>query len=181
MKKFYILVLLFFPASGLFAQRGFLFVKKNAKTVQTYTTGMPVTLQHKFDYQIQGVLAHIKKDSFSVLQYTIVKKITDKGFVFFDTAYNGFTYYSIDDIKSIPIKKNKSILQTAQGASYLAGFGISVLSLVNGIKFNETGSQILKDVAIKGGGLFALGKVLGLLYKTEFKIGRKFRLVTLPY
>jgi hypothetical protein len=159
------------------AQRGFLLVQKKNKTIESYTTGAPIVLQHKYNYTIQGLLAHIKKDSFSVLNYTIQKKIDPRGFVYFDTLYNGYTFFAISDIKGIPKKdKRKSIIETASGASFLLGTSFTIVSLVNGIKFSDSLEEIGKNVAIKGGGFFALGWVLKKLKPTFYTFGKKYKL-----
>jgi hypothetical protein len=148
MNKFLLLLVFAIISFTSVAQRGFLFVSKKDKKVLTLTTGTFVQMRHHYGYTIQGILGHIRKDSFSVLSYSINKSINDKGFVFFDTIYNGYTFYSIHDIASIPIKKNKSIFKTAQGASYLASMSLTVLSLVNGIKFNDNIGEIGKTIWI---------------------------------
>lgn len=170
-----ILIILHFSTT-VNAQRGFLLIKKNEKTVQTYTTGAFITLEHKFGYRVSGILAHIKKDSFSILNYNIQKKIDYRGFVIFDTVYNGYSYFDKNDIKSIPIKKRRNILQTASAASYLASMSFTILAIVNGVKFSDSLSEIGKNVAIKGGGFFALGLGLSKLTRTEYKMGKKFKI-----
>jgi hypothetical protein len=181
MKNGFLLLVLLLTLSLAKAQRGFLFIQKNNKTVQTYTTGVSISMQHHYGYPIQGILAHIRNDSFSVLNYSIQKKITYNGFVYFDTLYNGYTFYSIHDIKSVPIKKNRSILQTAQGAAYLLAFSFTTLSIVNGIKFKQNFNTISKDVALKGGGFFVLSRLLGWLHKDQYIIGKKYKVALMEY
>jgi hypothetical protein len=164
-----------------FSQRGLLLVQKKGKTIKTYSTGSYVQMEHRFGYSIVGVLAHIKTDTFSILNYSIQRSINDKGFVFFDTLYNGYTYYNKSDIKNIKIETNKSIYQTAEGASYLASGAFTILALVNGFKFKENIGTIGKEVAIRGVGFYALGRFFKLLYKEVYPIGKKYKIQLMQF
>ncbi len=163
------------------AQRGLLFVQKNKKTVHTYSTTSYITMQHQYGYYIQGILASIKKDSFSIYNYVTRPSKTKFGLNLIDTVFTGFTFYSIKDIKSIAIKKNKSIFATLEGLSYLGSIGITLVNVVNGIKFKDTGETILKNTVIQGGGMFVLAKIFGKLHKESYPIGKKYKIVLMPF
>jgi hypothetical protein len=181
MKLFCIFLFINLCLSSAFAQRGFLLIKKNNKTIETYTTGAFISMQHKYGYTINGLLAHVDKDSFSILNFMFQKKFSPMGFVFLDTIYNGYTYFSVKDIKRIPKRKNKSILKTLQGASYLASSGYAAISIINGIRFGDELSTIGKNLAIKSGGFFAFGYFLGVIHKDYFNIGKRFKISLMQF
>jgi hypothetical protein len=180
--KFLIFIYLLCVVNTANAQRGFLLIKKNNKTVESYSTGLPILFTHHYGYSVQGLLAHIKKDSFSILQYAIQKKMDQMGFVYFDTIYQGFSFFALHDVASIPKRKQKGkLVQMASGASFLASGAITVLSIVNGIKFKDNLPTISKNVATKGGGLFLLGFGLSKLYPSNFVFRKKFRLALMQF
>jgi hypothetical protein len=164
------------------AQRGFLLIKKHNKTIESYSTGLPILFTHHYGYNVQGLLAHIKKDSFSILQYTIQKKRDPMGFVFFDTIYQGYTFFALTDVASFPRRKQKGkLVQMASGASYLASMGIVGLNIVNGIKFKDKFTTIAQYVVVRGGGLGALGFGLSKIYPNDYRIRKKFRLALMQF
>jgi hypothetical protein len=156
------------------AQQGMLLIQKNKRTVKAYYTGSNIIMQHKRGYTIQGILGRIQKDSFSVLNFSIKRVELGMGFARFDTSYNGYSFFSIADIKSIPILKTKSLIEVAEGLSYLGATGITIASIVNGVKFKENITTIGKEIAIRGGGLFLFGKLLSLFNKKNYVIQKKY-------
>ncbi len=181
MKLLYTILFLLFICIHTTAQQGLLVVQKNKRTVKTYSTGSNIIMQHKYGYTIQGILAHVKKDSFSILNFSIKRVDLGMGFARFDTAYNGYSFFSIKDIKSMPIIKTKSLLEVGEGLSYLASTGITIASIVNGIKFKENIGTIAKDVAIKGGGLFLLGKFFSLFIKKDYVFKKKYTIALMQF
>ncbi len=182
MSKLFVLATMFFIILNVNAQRGFLLIKKNNKTVESYSTGAPITFTHYYKYNVQGLLAHIKKDSFSILQYNIQKKMDPRGFVYFDTIYNGYAFFALNDVAILPRRKQKGkLVRMTSGASFLASGAISVLSIVNGIRFKDKSATILKNVIYKGGGLFLLGTGLSKLYPNYYKLGKKFTLALMQF
>jgi hypothetical protein len=181
MKIIFAIIILHLFSTGLHAQQGMLLIQKNKRTVKAYYTGSNIIMKHKYGYTIQGILAHIKKDTFSILNFTIKRIDLGMGFARFDTVYNGYSFFSIMDIKSIPIIKTKSLLEVAEGLSYLGATGITLASLINGLKFKENIGTIGKEVAVRGGGLFLLGKSLSLFNKKNYVFNKKYSIALMQF
>jgi hypothetical protein len=180
MQKTLLFVFLFCTLNTV-AQRGFLMVQKNGKTIKTYTTGSYITLNQLNGRPITGLLAHVKNDTFSVYNYNIVRRGDYMGAVWFDTIYRGYQFFRPDEVKSIFIKKNKSILQTIEGASYLLGVIFTATNIVNGIRIKDNFGNIAKNVAIKGGGFFVLSTLLSFTHKEYYVFNKKLKLKLMPY
>lgn len=175
-----IFILLF---SKLDAQRGILLVQKKGKTIASYSTSSTITFWNRYGQVASGILGHIRKDSFSILQYRIQRKADMLGFVKFDTIYNGYVFYHKDDISAISRRKPKGTgYKILGGIGMLGGSAMAVLNLVNGRRFGyETVEDYLKPIATRGGIPFLIGLGLSKFYKEEFKIKRKWSIGLLEY
>jgi hypothetical protein len=183
LKHNFLFIFFIFLTTQLVAQRGFLLVKKNNKTVATYTTGQKITIQHIYGFQNEGLLAHIRTDSFSLLNYRILRKSTFQGFVYFDTIYNGYTFYNIADIKSIERRKPKGFgFKLFGGIGKLSGVGLGILNIANGRRFGYSGyKEYTKAFALNGILPYVAGALIGKLYKTHFVFRKKYSISLMEF
>jgi hypothetical protein len=180
MSQLLLFLFLFFTQAAS-AQEGFLVFKKKNKTYRTFMSGSYLQITHRNGTDISAELRHVKKDSISLRAYMVQRLASTTGFVFFDTIYTASTTYALADIKTIYIQKRGFSYKTSEYTAYLAAGVFSIMAVVNGAKFkNENGkSTILRDVAIRGGGLFALGRLFHWLGRENFRLGKKYRLATI--
>jgi hypothetical protein len=174
------LLLIFFTGNYFaVAQEAFLVFKKKNQTLRTYMRGSYMQLTHRNGSQVNGEVLKIAKDSIYLRNYFVQRLANDKGFVFFDTIYSGITPLHVNNVKSIYVAKRGFSFKASEYTSYAAAGLFSVLAVVNGIKFNDGLSTTYKQVAIRGGSLFLLGRLFHLLGREDFKMGKKYRLVTI--
>ncbi len=175
------LLITFIILSGQ-AQRGSLLIKKKNKVDATFTIGAHLNLQDVNNDYYTGILAHVKKDSFSILNYRIITKGSPLGFVVFDTIYNGYTFFHKSDIVAMNRAKPKGYwFKIVGGLAVLGGAGMTVLQLVNGGRFNYDGADYAKNIALKGVIPFFAGIGIKKLYKTQYFFKRKYKIDLMQY
>jgi hypothetical protein len=163
------------------AQEGFLVLKKKKKTIRSWMTGGDFTFTHKRGFDMSGLLVGTAPDSIYLRSYQIIRYANEKGFVFFDTLYTGVYAIGLDEIANLYIPNNKKFaFRTSEYTAYLGAGVFSVQSLINSAKFDDK-SSILTEIAWRGGGLFLLGRVFHWLGRSDYRMGRKYRLHTINF
>jgi hypothetical protein len=176
-----IILLLLGNLQLLQAQDGFLVMKKKNITRKTWMTGSTITFTLNTGQKVTGLFMQAKKDSFFVRSYQILRYENEKGFVFLDTIYGGRAAIAVDDVVRISVaSRKKAALLASEYTAYAAAAWFGVMSIVNSAKFEDT-RAILGEVATRSGGLFLLGRLIRLGNRTEFKMGRKYKLATVVF
>lgn len=172
------LVLLIILAAGSAAQDGFLMLKKkNNRTIKTWSTGSAIQLTHYRAGSLNALLAGTKPDSVILKTYEVQRFESSKGFIFFDTVFTGTYLVGLNEIEQVYAPNYKRFaFKTSEYTAYIAAGLFSVMALVNGSKFNDKFSTSLTQAAVRGGSLFLLGRIFHWLGRSDYRLGKKFRL-----
>jgi hypothetical protein len=171
------LLILFFIAAGSMAQDAFLMLKKNNRTIKTWTDGSPIQFTHARVGEINALFAGARPDSVILKTFQIQRFESNRGFVFLDTVFTGNYMIGLNEIKEVYVANNKKFaFKTSEYTSYIAAGLFSVMALANGAKFNDPFSTSLTQAAVRGGSLILLGRIFHWLGRSNYRMGRKFRL-----
>ncbi|MBL7728298.1 MAG: hypothetical protein JNM68_11450, partial [Dinghuibacter sp.] len=64
---------------------------------------------------------------------------------------------------------------------YIAAALFSGMAIVNGSKFSDKLSTSLTQAAVRGGSLFLLGRVFHWLGRSDYRMGKRFRITVLSW
>jgi hypothetical protein len=180
MKKWLLPVLLLMMAVNCYAQDGLslLVLKKKERTIKTYMPGSRFEAIHRNGSELNGQIRKVSRDTVHLSSFYLQRTGNEKGFIFFDTIYTALPPFPVSDIFSIQVPKNNFAYRASEYTAYLAGVWFTIMSVVNGSKFNQKGGEVLREIGIRGGGFFLLGRIFRWLGRDEFRLGKKYRLVT---
>ena len=194
MAKLLILVVALFALSDLFAQNGFIILKKRNKPIRYFWKDDRFTFQTTENNWVSGILRSISKDSFIITQ-----EITNYNVIGTTTVRFTDPPYAIRDIKALPTRK-QLVVYDQQKARIIPGHE-KFMWIRNGFIFQVAGAgyaglNLSNDLITKeppfarknltGFGLstavFLLGTLLQLRFNPYIRMGRKFQLegITLP-
>ncbi len=181
MKSLILITILLSTLYSVQAQYGYITLRKHNKPKKTFYVGSYISGEHIFGYHITGQIANIRKDSVFLGNYYIKRVENDKGFVFFDTLRDGITPYAITDFKVVYVNRKSTFFALSAGTMIASGIWFSIMSIVNGTRFGQSPGQIIKEVAIRGGGFIGGGLLFAKLGNDARKIGKKYSLHTVVY
>lgn len=175
-----LLIIVIFSAAGATAQEAMLTLKRGAKTIKSYTRGSSIRFTHIQGASLSAMVREVTPDSLRLNFYQVQRVQSTKGFVFFDTLYSGITTMGINEITWLHTENSKKFaFKTSEFTSYIAAALFSGMAIVNGSKFSDKLSTSLTQAAVRGGSLFLLGRVFHWLGRSDYRMGRKFRLSVL--
>jgi hypothetical protein len=154
MKKFTSFFIFLIPLIGL-SQTDVLILQKNGRNIETYAPGMPIMIHTIYDQWLEGTITDMRNDS-----------------VFINN--NPFHVQEIN-----AIRKNFSKLHLQAGGTVLivAGVGLLVLNVVNGLYTNEPAGQWIKASGwITAGAFIVAGLIMRSAKYTTYSIGKKYSL-----
>ena len=154
MHKPLLLVLLLCATQLVFAQRGYLNVKKNGyKKVKSFPEGAAIEFYTKQGFHSAGYIALIKKDSFQV---------------------NSKWYHS-KDITKIILRKGDNLLTPFLWTTLGVALSTAGMTAAKWGTFEES----LKWSAVIGYGNFMIFSLPKILKRNKYKIGKKFSVHTI--
>lgn len=154
MQKLLLISFLLF-SQALFAQRGFLFVKKKGyKKVKTFAEGSTIKFKTKDAFIVHGVIALVKKDSLFI---------------------NGNWYKASAISKIILREKNGNTSTTFFWTTVGVAISTAGMTLAKWREF----PQALSNSAAIGYGNFIIMSIPKLIKRKKYNIGKKFTLQTL--
>ncbi len=175
------LVLFLLLATQGFAQTGsnnILILKKGEKTVTKFFSAHNISFYTKDGMPVNGVIDRVTRDSIFLTNYNIMRLQRADGAVFFDTAGRYKLMFSLDNIGSFPIykQKGKNIL-TDGTLLMLAGGAYLVLNIFNTTRQGDPpfGQENLPNV-LWATGAVATGFLLKQMWPKKMVIGRKYSL-----
>jgi hypothetical protein len=154
MKKFTVLFIYLIPLIG-FSQTDVLILQKNGRNIETYAPGMPIMLHTVYDQWLEGTITDMRNDS----------------------VYINNNPFHVQEINAI--RKNFSKLHLQAGGTVLivAGVGVLVLNVINGLYTNEPAGQWIKASGwIVAGAFIITGLIMKSARFTTYKIGKKYSL-----
>lgn len=166
--------------TGVMAQESLLTLKRGAKTIKTWSSGSPIRFSHYRAGGLSGMVREVTADSLRLNLFQVQRLESSKGFVFFDTLYSGTYTIGLNEITWLHTENSKKFaFKTSEFTAYLASALFSVMAVVNGVKFNDKFSTSLTQAAVRGGSLFMLGRLFHWLGRSDFRLGKKYRLSVL--
>jgi hypothetical protein len=158
-------------------QENFLTLKKGNRTIKTYMKGSYVECTHIRNVDISGLLVKTTADSIVLNTFQLQRFQSPKGFVLIDTVFTGKYMFGLNEIKQVHVANNKKFsFKTSEYTAYIAAGVFSAMALVNGLKFDDGSKTSLRQAAIRGGSLLLLGRIFHWLGRSDFKIGKRYRL-----
>jgi hypothetical protein len=168
-------------ASPGFAQIGsnnVLLLKKGEKTVSKYFSGNGIAFSTKDGMPVNGIITRITRDSIFLINYNVRRIQRADGGVVFDTAGRYKLMFSLENIGSFPVykQKGKNIL-TDGTLLMLAGAGYLVLNIFNTTRQGDPpfGEENLPTV-LWASGAMASGFILKKVWPKKMVIGKKHSL-----
>lgn len=154
MNKIITAVLLLIPMISL-AQTDVLILQKHGRNIKTFETGMNIGFHTVYDQWLGGTITALRNDS-----------------IFLNNI--PFHVHEIDAIRHDNTKWNYSSIGTGL---IIAGVGVLVLNVVNGLYTNESaGSWVKTSGWITAGALIVGGILFRSARYSDYKIGKKYTL-----
>ncbi|HEY4150083.1 MAG TPA: hypothetical protein VGM41_14185 [Chitinophagaceae bacterium] len=157
MKPFLLVLLSCLCYSLVFPQASdFIVVKKhNNRTIKSFFTGLPITLETTYESVVSGYITDIRNDSVFVKEYDVKTVPTMWGVTMLDTASSYIVGVHYKEIKKIDVGENDGAFQyVTNGTIFLiGGVGYGLLNVVNGAYLHEsiTDSKNARSLSIAGG------------------------------
>lgn len=177
MRKLTALLILLFTVAATFAQQSLLVLKKNERTIRTWSKGAYLELALKNGAPLNGYFVGVvRTDSIILRTFQVQRLESSKGFVFFDTLNTGLYVVGMNEIGyGKPMRKKRSgIVQGGEYTLYAASALFATMAIVNGAKFGDKLSRSLTQAAVRGGALFAAGRILRWLGRSNYRLGDKY-------
>jgi hypothetical protein len=154
MNKFLTTVFFLIPLISL-SQTDVLILQKNGRNIKTFETGMPIGFHTVYDQWLGGTITALRNDS-----------------IFLNDI--PFHVHEIDAIRQDNAKWN---YLTDGTLLIVAGVGVLVLNVVNGLYTNESAGSWIKTSGWITAGAFIIGGILLRRARySDYKIGKKYTL-----
>jgi hypothetical protein len=154
MNKFLTIALFLIPLVSL-SQTDVLILQKNGRNIKTFETGMPIGFHTIYDQWLGGTITALRNDS-----------------VFLNSI--PFHVHEIDAIRQDNTKWN---YLTDGTLLIVAGVGVIVLNVVNGLYTNESAGSWVKTSGWITAGAFIIGGILLRRARySDYKLGKKYTL-----
>jgi hypothetical protein len=173
--------LLLFPVILYSQQSDILLLQKNQRTIRQFFAGSQIDFYTTEHMGVSAVVDYIKRDSLFLLQYDIRMMPTMFGTFAPDTLAVYKVQYSVKNVYSFPANPRKFSFITNGTLFMLGGGAYLVLNMVNTLR--EGDPPFAKDNRpniIGGVAAFAAGLLLNKTQRTEYRLGKKYRLKYLP-
>lgn len=154
MKKIIIAIFFLIPLVTR-SQTDVLILQKNGKNIKTYAPGQPIILQTIYDQWLSGTLTALRNDSVFI---------------------NNIPFH-VHEIKAMRQEFTNWNYQADGTIMIIAGVGVLVLNVVNGIYTNEEAGSWVKTSGWITAGVLILGGIL--MKRARYKIyvlGKKYNL-----
>jgi hypothetical protein len=139
--------------------------------------GSYIECTHIRNVDISGLLLKATADSILLNTFQLQRYQSPKGFVLIDTVFTGKYLFGLNEIKQVHVANNKKFsFKTSEYTSYTAAGAFLAMTFINGNKFGESFKTSLKQAAIGSGSLFLLGRIFHWLGRSDYRLGKKFRL-----
>ena len=154
MKKVIAAIFFLIPLTGI-SQTDVLIFQKNGRNIKTYAPGQQITIHTIYDQWLDGTLTALRNDSVFV---------------------NNIPFH-VHEIDGIHLDFSKWNYQADGTILIIAGAGVLVLNVVNGLYTNEkAGSWVKTSGWITAGALILGGILLKRARYKNYSIGKKFTL-----
>jgi hypothetical protein len=173
------LTLIIFLYAPAFAQTGansVLLLKKGEKTISKYFSGNSIAFSTKDGMQVSGVISRITLDSIFLINYNIRRLQRADGGIIFDTASRYNLMFSLGNIGSFPVYKQKGKNILTDGSLLMLGGGAYlVLNIFNTTREGNPpfGEENLPNV-LWATGAVATGFLIKKLWPKKMVIGHKY-------
>ncbi len=161
---------------GQTGQNNILILKKGDKTIQKFFSGTNINFTTNDGMPVNGIIKQITTDSIYLINYVVRKLQRADGGIIFDTAGRYNLMFSLQNIGSFPLgkQKGKNIL-TDGTLLMLAGAGYLVLNIFNTTRQGDPpfGEENLPNV-LWASGAFATGFLLKKAWPKKMMIGHKY-------
>jgi hypothetical protein len=164
-----------------FAQTGssnFLLLKKGEKTIQKYFAGNGIRFFTTEGMPVEGIIEKITADSIYLINQNVRRIQRADGAVIFDTTGKYSLLFSLSNIGSFPVGKQRGKNILTEGTLLMiAGGGYLVLNIFNTTREGDPpfGEENLSNVLIASG-LMATGFLLKKAWPKKYYIGKKYHL-----
>ena len=178
MKRFLWLLLFLCGYAAASAQlNGVLVLKRNSKTIQRYYEGKQFTFINSDDQPETGTIPRVVRDTVYLLFYEQGHSVNAWGIQGIDTLNAIPLAYSLKDIKTV-IRYRTKLNYAADGAVLMiAGGGVLVLGVVNGIHFQQPAKDWLSSGNIWAAlGLTGFGYWLTRQSERHYHLGKTYHL-----
>lgn len=158
-----------------------LILKKGNKNVSKYFKGSPIAFYTREGMPVSGTIDRITTDSIFMYQYYIRRIQRMDGGVVFDTSGRYSLNFSLDNIGSFPIIKQKGRNIFTDGTLLmLGGSGYLFLNIFNTTRQGEPpfGKENLPTVLTASGAIIG-GFILKQAWPKRHRVGKKYNLKVL--
>ncbi len=173
-------ILCMFPlaVSSQPASNNILLVKKGIKTVGKYFTGSHIAFTTTDGMPIMGQIERLENDSIFLVQYQIRRIQRPDGAVLFDTTGKFRLMFSIANIGSFPVGRQRGKNIVTNGTLLtLGGTGYLALNLVNTVRDGDAPLGKDNRTNVLGAlGAVGTGILLGKAWPKKFFINNKYRI-----
>lgn len=157
--------------------RDYIIFKKRHHTIRNYFAGSYITFQLNNGQWQEGTITRVAHDSMWMKLQRI--QLVSKGFGSeIDTVTFGYNKLAVADIYAMPRPKESWAFIKNGTLFKLAGGAYIALNVINGLGKGSDplfGSRNFPKL-ITAAGVYAVGALLGLTYKPEARIGKKYRI-----
>ena len=176
-----LLFLLLFPTFVQSQDSDILLLKKNNRTVRHFFRGSQIEFYTTEGSFISAVVDSIRRDSLFLIYYDVQLMPTIGGGMAMDTLGNYPMKFSRQNIGSFPARQKGVSFFTNGTIFMVGGTAYLLLNIVNTLREKDPifGKDNLPRV-IGGAAATAFGYLLKSTRRTEYRIGRKYKLVYLP-
>ena len=160
------------------SSNNFLLLKKREKTISKYFTGSTIRFFTIEGMPVEGIIERVTSDSIFLINHNIRRMQRADGAVIFDTAGSYKLLFSIGNIGSFPVGKQKGKNIITDGTLMkIAGGGYLVLNIFNTTRQGDPpfGEDNLPNVLIASG-MVVTGYLLGKAWPKRFNIGKKYQI-----
>lgn len=154
----------------------FIQLKKGDKVLQTWFKDNVIYMQLQNGTWMNAIIYKIKDDSLYLRPFEVVYYTRGQGINAMDTVFYGAKTINVNYINAFPKDKGSGLIK--KGTLFKAGGGgFLLLNVINTLSNNEPvfGADNLPKLSIAAG-VLAVGVVLGLTYKPNYIIGKKYRI-----
>jgi hypothetical protein len=154
MKKFIVATFFLFPLAGL-AQTDVLILQKNGRNIKTYDIGQTIVFKTIYDQWLGGTITMMRNDSIFL---------------------NNIPFH-VHEIAAIRNEGTKWNYVNDGTLLIIAGVGVLVLNVVNGIYFNEkAGTWVATSGWITAGAFIIGGLLMRRARYSDYVMGKKYTL-----
>ncbi len=179
--KFFILIFLSTFKLLVFSQNkdnSLLVLKNNDRNIYTWTVGNDLLLKLNNNQYANVRIIKINDSSIMIRRFELKNFYSQYGYAGSDTFWFGEDEFLFSEIGSIPVIKPKSALIRSGILFRILGISSISLNLINSAiyqSFTPTDAYFIAGSAA----VWGVGMILKSTYITEYKIGKKYQLVSL--